>query len=139
MEGAARLMEVMMEKRRLKLGIKRGALRSCPNCGRGRLFSGYLAVQPVCDYCGHANANYRADDAAPYFTILLVGHLVIAPILTLGIIGTWSLGWLYALIFPLIATVTLALLPFVKGAVIGALWSLNRDEKDAAGLEGEIS
>lgn len=128
-----------MAKRDLKLGMKRGVLRRCPNCGEGRLFSGYLAVKAVCDHCGNANDNYRADDAAPYFTILLVGHLVIAPMLTLGIIKTWSLGWLYAVMFPLIATITMILLPFVKGAVIGVLWSLNHDEKTTARPRDDIS
>ncbi len=120
-----------MEKRDFKLGMKRGVVRTCPNCGKGKLFCGYLKVKSVCDHCDHFNGGYRADDAAPYFTILLVGHLVIAPMLTLCFIGTWSLGWLYALMFPLIAVATLIMLPFVKGAVIGALWSLNRGEKDS--------
>lgn len=114
-----------MANNNVMTGLKRGVRRACPNCGEGGLFLGYLKVDPICNRCGHDNEVYRADDAAPYFTIFLVGHLVIAPMLMLGIIVTWPLAWVFGLIFPLITIVTLALLPFVKGAVIGVLWGLN--------------
>ena len=100
--------------------LLRGARRRCPDCGDGRLFDGYLKVRPICDACGHHNGHYRADDAPPYFTILLVGHLVIAPMLALSFIWTWPVGWVLAVTLPLLLIVTLATLPLVKGAVIGA-------------------
>ena len=128
-----------MENRDLKIGVKRGIMRTCPNCGEGRLFDGYLTVKLACDRCGNANGAYRADDAAPYFTILLVGHLMVAPLLTLGIIGTWPLVWLFAAIFPPILAMTLGMLPFVKGAVIGALWSLRHEAAATAKCQQEVS
>src|ERR1700735_4436474 len=73
-------------------GLKRGLLRRCPNCGEGHLFTGYLAVEPRCEACGHENALYRADDGPAYFTILIVGHLVIVPLLCLSFILTWPLA-----------------------------------------------
>src|ERR1700761_8168227 len=62
-------------------GFARGFKRRCPNCGVGHLFAGYLKVQSTCEHCGHDNSQYRADDAGPYFTVLIVGHLVIGPLL----------------------------------------------------------
>ena len=106
------------------LGLKRGAMRRCPNCGEGLLFEGYLKVRPTCEVCGNPNGLYRPDDAAPYFTILLVGHLVIAPMFTLGVVRTWPPAWLLALMLPLVGVVTIVVLPIVKGAVLGVLWSL---------------
>ena len=47
-------------------GLQRGFRRRCPNCGQGRLFKGYLKVNPTCPSCGHANGLYRADDAPRY-------------------------------------------------------------------------
>ena len=115
-------------------GLWRGLQRRCPNCGKGRLFDGYLRVRPICGACGADNDRYPADDAPPYFTILLVGHLVVAPMLLLNVIRTWPL-WLSLSVFPtLVLIVTLALLPFIKGGVVGACWALKivRDPRDRA-------
>lgn len=108
-------------------GLLRGVRRRCPNCGEGRLFRAYLKVDPQCARCGHANGLYRADDAPPYFTILIVGHLVIAPLLAFPFILTWPLGWVLGVTLPAILALTLALLPRVKGAVIGFHWATSPD------------
>jgi uncharacterized protein (DUF983 family) len=98
-------------------------MRRCPNCGRGRLFSGYLTVEPRCEACGHENALYRADDGPAYFTILIVGHLVVVPLLCLSFILTWPLAVVLPLSLAVVLAVTLALLPLVKGAFIGVQWA----------------
>jgi uncharacterized protein (DUF983 family) len=105
-------------------GLARGFKRRCPNCGEGALFQGYLKVQPTCAHCGNDNSQYRADDAGPYFTILLVGHLVIGPMLIFPFIWKAPIGLVLGTTLPLVAVLTLALLPVVKGAVIGAQWAL---------------
>ena len=104
-------------------GLGRGLRRRCPNCGQGRLFDGYLRVRPVCDACGHDNDRYPADDAPPYFTILLVGHLVVAPMLMLEAVIETPMWVTLAVACPLVLGVTLLLLPYVKGGVIGACWA----------------
>ena len=104
-------------------GFKRGLLGRCPNCGEGHLFSGYLKVQPRCEACGHENGQYRADDGPAYFTILLVGHLVVAPLLCFSFIWTWPPAAVVAVTFSLIVGATLTLLPLVKGAFIGVQWA----------------
>lgn len=116
--------DVAGEERPFLRGLRRGFVRRCPNCGEGALFRGYLRVRETCPSCGHDNERYPADDAPPYFTILITGHLVVAPSLALGVIQTWP-TWLSMTVFPtLILIFTLVFLPFVKGAVIGAEWSL---------------
>jgi len=95
------------------------------------MFWAYLKVEPNCRSCGHNLARYPADDGPAYFTILLVGHLVIAPLLFLPIV--WRAPAIYtvpATLIPL-ALVTLALLPRVKGAFIGLLYALNVKDTDA--------
>jgi len=87
----------------------RGLRGHCPHCGEGRLFRSYLKVEPTCPACGVDLARYPADDGPAYFTILIVGHLVIVPILFIP--WVWQGGFL--------AFVTLGLLPIVKGAFIG--------------------
>ena len=55
----------------------RGSLGKCPACGSGRLFARYLKVADKCETCGLELAGHQADDAPPYFTIFIVGHIVI--------------------------------------------------------------
>lgn len=105
------------------LGLKRGARGRCPNCGDGDLFTAYLKIRPNCDVCGHDNGQYPADDAPPYFTILIVGHLVVAPLLTFRVIWTLPTGLLLAILLPALTVLILLFLPIVKGAVVGVLWA----------------
>lgn len=103
--------------------LRRGLARRCPRCGEGRLFHGLLTVRHACGRCGLALDGHRADDAPPYLTILLVGHLVIP-----GVVATER--WLAptppttALIWAAVAVaLVLALLPSVKGAIVGLQWA----------------
>lgn len=116
----------------LLLGLKRGLAQRCPECGKGKLYRAYLKVEPVCAVCGHDLARYPADDGPAYFTILIVGHLVVAPLLFFPFMWqTDPLLIVPATLIPLLA-LTLLLLPRIKGAFIGALWFLGlkrlRDE-----------
>ena len=105
-------------------GMKRGITMHCPECGKGKLFRSYLKVDPTCDSCGHANSQYKADDGPAYFTMVLVGHLVIAPLLVFEFVWTWNPFLVLAMILPALALITLVTLPVVKGAPVGLLWGL---------------
>ncbi|MHB8285736.1 MAG: DUF983 domain-containing protein [Caulobacteraceae bacterium] len=124
-------------KSRFLLGLQRGLRRKCPNCGEGALYSRYITVQAHCAVCGHDNAQYRADDAGPYFTILVVGHLVIGPMLFSPFIWKAPIAWVLGATLPTVAVLTLVLLPIIKGGVIGAQWALkaDRDTQAAEGVE----
>ena len=115
------------EKRSVVLGMKRGAILRCPNCGEGHLYRKYLKVQ-ACEACGHDNTRYPADDAPPYFTILLVGHLVVAPLLFLPWIWQANVWLVLGTLLPTLLAATLVLLPVVKGAVVGLHWALEPRE-----------
>lgn len=108
-------------------GLQRGLRRRCPNCEDGPLFRGYLKVEETCPVCGHDNGQYRADDAGPYFTVLLVGHLVVGPLLFFPFIWKAPIGIVLASTLIPVAILTLALLPVVKGAVIGIQWGMKAD------------
>ena len=102
----------------------RGLRGRCPHCGKGALFYRYLKVSPLCPECGHNLDRYPADDGPAYFTILLVGHLIIAPVLLFPIIWQAPVAIILpATLIPL-AVLTLGVLPRIKGAVIGALYAL---------------
>ena len=116
-------------------GMKRGFLGRCPQCGEGRLLHSYLKVEANCPLCGHHNGQYPADDAPPYFTILLVGHLVVVPLLVLPFIIDWPIQWVLLTVLSLLLGLTLWLLPRVKGAVIGLQWSIRQAEGRIPGQE----
>ncbi|WP_174301130.1 DUF983 domain-containing protein [Caulobacter sp. S45] len=113
-------------------GLRRGVRRRCPNCASGPLFLGYVKVLSPCPTCGHDNAQYRADDAGPYFTILLVGHLCIGPLLIFPFIWKSPIWLVLGTTLPLILVLTLLLLPVVKGAVIGAQWGMKAARQSRA-------
>lgn len=104
--------------------MRRGARGRCPSCGQGRLFRGYLKVSDACGACASELHHHQADDAPPYFTIFIVGHVVLAGLLSLE---QWVAppAWLQLLIWmPLAAILCLLLLPMVKGALVGLQWAL---------------
>ena len=119
----------------LLTAMGRGLMGRCPSCGIGRVFDGFLRVVPECEHCHAPLGLARADDAPPYFTILIVGHLVVAPALCFSFIWTWPAAWVLAVTLPAIMAATLLLLPRVKGAVIGAQWAIKQNDGEVPGAE----
>src|SRR5262249_42314579 len=82
----------------LGLGMARGLAGRCPACGEGRIFNGFLRVAAECDHCHAPLGLARADDAPPYFTILVVGHIVIPLMLIMEKMSsppTWVLSAIF--------------------------------------------
>lgn len=102
----------------------RGLLGRCPACGQTHAFAGYLKVVPSCVACGAPLGSLRADDAPPYFTIFIVGHIVVG--LMLWVEGAYKPPlWVHAAIWlPLSLVLTVALLRPVKGATLGLMLKL---------------
>jgi uncharacterized protein (DUF983 family) len=115
---------VVAPRRPVLLGMKRGLAYKCPECGKGRLFGKYLKVNPTCEACGYDLSQHRADDGPAYLTILLVGHLVIAPMLFFPIVWEASPLVVMPLALTAITVITLAALPRIKGAFVGLLWAV---------------
>jgi uncharacterized protein (DUF983 family) len=102
--------------------VWRGALRRCPRCGQGDLFKAYLKQVDACAVCHEEYAHIRADDAPPWLTILIVGHVVV-PLMIIA--DSWFL-WparLAMLVWPIVtALLALAVLPRAKGIFIAIIW-----------------
>ena len=106
------------------VGISRGARNRCPACGVGHVFEGYLKVVPECSHCGAPLGRLRADDAPPYFTIVIVGHLLIPPVLWMEKAYQPPM-WLHWVIWlPLFTLACILLLRPVKGATVGWMMKL---------------
>ncbi len=103
----------------LGLAMRRGLMNRCPVCGQGRVFKGFLKLQPECTHCGTQLGRLRPDDAAPYAVILLVGHILMPPVFWIERSYQPPM-WLHmALWLPLFAIVSTLLLRPVKGAIVG--------------------
>jgi uncharacterized protein (DUF983 family) len=102
----------------------RGFRGRCPCCGEGRLFRAFLKPVDVCERCGEDLSHQRADDAPPYFTILIVGHLLVPVLLFVQMTVELSVYGHLAIWLPLTALLTVGLLQPVKGAVIALQWAL---------------
>ena len=103
--------------------VLRGLKRRCPNCGQGHMFNGYLTVADSCDHCGEDLSHQKADDGPAWLTMIIVGHLM-APLLhiyfvhfrpePLVLFGVFAVGC---------TALALALLPRLKGLIVGFQWA----------------
>lgn len=57
--------------------LRAGLLCRCPNCGRGRLYAGYLKVVEKCAQCGFELRKHDAGDGPAVFVVLIVGAIVV--------------------------------------------------------------
>lgn len=104
--------------------LRRGMGLKCPNCGTGRMFRAFLKVADTCPDCGEELHHHRADDAPPYFTIMIVGHIIVPLILWVEIV-IYPPVWVHmALWLPLTVILALVFLPPVKGALVAYQWAL---------------
>lgn len=111
-------------RRPIATAMLRGARQKCPACGTHNLFTRYLKVADACPGCATELHHHRADDAPPYFTILVVGHLVVGGILAFEM-AVAPQAWVHALIWlPLTLALCLVLLPRFKGILVGLQWAL---------------
>lgn len=125
-------------KRDIVEAMRRGVWQKCPACGRGKLYTSYLEVADACPACGEELHHHRADDAPPYFTIIIVAHFIVAGIMMVEDYFHPDY-WLHiAMWFPLTIGLSLWLLPRIKGALVGLQWALRmhgfggRDDLDPA-------
>ena len=115
---------LLEEPRQRSQAMWRGARGQCPACGEKHLFRAYLKVSDECPSCGLALSGHQADDAPPYFTIFIVGHIIVPVALVVERLYSPPL-YIHALVFSLLAVLaSLISLPIVKGAVVGLQWAL---------------
>ncbi len=111
--------------------IRRGLAHRCPACGSGALYGRYLKVEPTCAACGYDLARHPADDGPAYLTIILIGHLIVAPMLFLPIIWRSPAYYSLPILLSALVVVALLLLPRVKGGWIGLMYALGVSDRDS--------
>ncbi len=114
----------------LATAIGRGLLGHCPACGKGRVFKGYLKVVGACSDCAAPLGLARADDAPPYFTILVVGHIVIPLLFIVDRSSQLPIWAMSAIFLPMTLGLALALIRPIKGGTVGLMLNLNMLKSD---------
>lgn len=109
--------------RRLWQAMRRGLACKCPNCGQGKLFGKYLKVVDHCSNCKEELFHQRADDAPPYFTIFIVGHIVVAAMLFVEKVYRPEIWVHMALWVPLTIALSFWMLQPLKGMTVGLQWA----------------
>lgn len=125
-EAAGVTIDTPRDKPRRNVGeaMLRGMVCRCPACGKGKLFSGFLTVSPTCSACGTELHHHRADDAPPYFTITIVGHIIIPAMLAVELMYRPEVWVHMSLWLTLTVILSLGFLRPVKGALVGLQWAL---------------
>ncbi len=104
--------------------MRRGFGGKCPRCGNGALLAGYLKPKSSCCACGAETGDIYTADIAPYFTIMIVGHIVIPLLLAVEKFAAPPI-WLQVAFWPAFGlALTLWFLPRVKGSIMGLMWAL---------------
>lgn len=112
--------------------LARGVRNRCPHCGEGRIFDGYLKVVRECSVCHTPLGELRADDAPPYFTIFLVGHLLVPFVFWIERAYQPPM-WLHMVAWlPLFTLLSMAVLRPIKGATVGWMYRLGVNEEAVA-------
>jgi uncharacterized protein (DUF983 family) len=90
----------------------------CPRCGQGRLFKGFLDLQPRCQVCGLDFSFADSGDGPAVFIMMIVGFIVVG--LALFVEFTFAPPfWVHALLWiPLILILALGMLRPLKGFMI---------------------
>lgn len=124
--------------RKVQEAMLRGAAMHCPACGKGKIYRSFLSVAETCPNCSEELHHQRADDAPPYFTMFIVGHVIVAAVMFVEKAYAPEL-WVHGLIWtPLILLLSLFLLPRIKGALIGLQWALRMHGFGGASAADEI-
>jgi len=90
----------------------------CPNCGKGKLFQGFLSLRPRCEHCGLDYSAMDSGDGPAVFIILIAGFIVVFAALVTEVVYQPPF-WVHAALWlPLILVVTLLPLRPMKSLVV---------------------
>ena len=98
--------------------FKAGLTCSCPRCGNGKLFNGYLNLAPRCAVCGLDYSFADSGDGPAVFVILFGGLVAVLAVLAVELIWRPSY-WVHAAVgIPGVLIATLLPLRILKSLLI---------------------
>ena len=113
--------------------IVAGLAGRCPQCGKGRLFQGFLKLRPRCDYCGLDFSFVDSADGPAFFVMFLSGFIVAGSALAVEVMYAPPY-WVHAVLWlPLILITTLLPLRPIKGLLIALQYHHKAEESRFTG------
>ncbi len=98
--------------------FKAGLTCSCPRCGEGKLFAGYLALRPSCEKCGLDYSFADSGDGPAVFVILFGVLIAVVAVLIVELVWQPSY-WVHAAVgIPAVLLSTLLPLRVLKSLLI---------------------
>ena len=98
--------------------LRVGLTGSCPECGKGHLFKGFLNIAEKCEVCGLSFAFADSGDGPAVLVILIVGFLIVGAALLVEVNYEPPL-WVHAVLWPpLLLILALGLLRFLKAGLV---------------------
>ena len=112
--------------------FKAGITCTCPRCGEGRLYAGFLKVAPRCEICGLDLKLADSGDGPAVFVIFAVAPIVIIlAFITEALIH--PAPWMHLVLWiPTIIVLTLLLLRPFKAAMIALQYQRQAGEGSSA-------
>jgi len=108
----------MSEQPHTGLPIAKGLAGHCPQCGKGKLFRGFLTLRDRCEVCGLDYSFADSGDGPAVFVMFFAGFIVVGAALIVEFLYQPPF-WLHALLWgPLILITTLGPLRPLKGLLI---------------------
>jgi uncharacterized protein (DUF983 family) len=105
-----------------------GLAGRCPRCGQGRLFKGFLALQPRCEACGLDFSFADSADGPAFFIMSIVGILVVGLALAVEFAYEPPI-WLHLVIWSTLAiALSLAMARPAKGLMIALQYRHRAEE-----------
>jgi uncharacterized protein (DUF983 family) len=99
---------------------------SCPRCGKGKLFDGFIKIAEKCNVCGLGFAGHDTGDGPAFFIILPLCLIVAGSALWVDVTFAPPM-WVHLMLWPVfILGVTAAVMRPIK-AVMVALQYRHRD------------
>ncbi len=98
--------------------VSAGLKGTCPRCGQGKLFDGFLKVKPSCGNCGLDYSFADAGDGPVVFVLLIVGFIFVGLALWMEVNFEPPLWLQFIIWIPLAIGASLALMRMLKGVLI---------------------
>src|ERR1700753_2356901 len=108
----------MRETPEFKTSARHALMGKCPCCGKGKLFRAYLKQVDNCSECGEYFGAIRADDAAPWLTIIIVGHVFLPIVMAMIAIDTLPVWASCTVCVAILIALSLVILPRAKALFI---------------------
>jgi uncharacterized protein (DUF983 family) len=113
--------------------IRAGLACRCPRCGQGKIFQGFLTLQPRCEVCGLDYGFADSGDGPAVFIMFFAGFIVVGAALVTEAVYHPPY-WVHAALWlPLILIVTLGPLRPMKGLMISLQYFHKAKEYRAEG------